>query len=163
MAAYYSSWYYVPEHATVSWWNIFQWKTGYDDGSGRTARALYWHDLDDYGDELYLELQTRVNGDGEWVKGWSNTLAIAPVPIPIGQWFHLESYYVWDTSSNGRVTTWLDGVQMWDIGGLTTEFDWPYDVYKREWTVNNYANDTTPSTHTIYIDDAAVSFSRVGP
>jgi hypothetical protein len=162
-AAFYSAWYFIPEHVTVSWWNIFQWKTGYDDGSGRTARALYWQDLDDYGDELYLELQTRVNGNGEWVKGWSNTLAVSPTPIPIGQWFHLESYYVWDTTGNGRITTWLDGVQIWDVGGLTTEFDWPFDVYKREWAINNYAADTTPSTHTIYVDDAAISYSRLGP
>lgn len=160
--AYYSAWYLVPEFVSVDWWNIFQWKTGYDDGSGRTARALYWHDIDDYGDELFLELQTRVTEEGAWVEGWATTLARSPVPIPVGEWFHLESYYRWDPNGNGQITTWLDGVEIWDVAGLTTEFEWPFDVYKREWTINNYANNTEPATHTIYIDDAAVSLSRVG-
>jgi hypothetical protein len=160
--AYYSAWYFIPEFVSVDWWNIFQWKAGYDDGSGRTARALYWHDLDEYGDELFLELQTRVTPEGDWVKGWADTLAVSPVPIPLGRWFHLESYYRWDASGNGQITTWLDGTRIWDVAGLTTEFDWDFDVYRREWTVNSYANRTTPSNHTIYVDDAAVSRARLG-
>lgn len=160
--AYYSAWYLVPQTATVDWWNIFQWKAGYDDGGGRTARALYWHDLDDYGDELFLELQTRVTPDGEWVEGWAETLAVSPAPVPVGEWFHLESYFRWDTAGNGQITTWLDGVEIWDVTGITTEFDWPFDVYKREWTVNNYANRTQPSALTLYVDDAALSLARLG-
>ena len=148
----------------LRFWNIFQWKTGYDDGSGRTARALYWHDLYNEDDgTLYLALKARVNSNGQWVQGWSTTLATSPMPIPIGQWFHLESYYKWDKNGNGRLTTWLDGVQIWNVGGITTEFDWPFNVYKREWAINNYASNTTPSTHTIYVDDAAISTSRLGP
>ncbi len=162
-SAYYSAWYFIPEYVSASWWNIFQWKAGYDDGSGRTTRPLYWFDLDDYGDELFLEVHTRVNSAGEWVQGWSDTIAVAPSPVPIGQWFHLESYYLWDVAGNGRITTWLDGARIWDIGGITTEFNWSFDIYKREWTINNYANNTTPSTHTIYVDDAAISYSRLGP
>jgi hypothetical protein len=165
-SAYYSAWFFIPEHVSVgqqSGWNIFQWKTGYFNGTQRTARALYWHDLDDYGNELYLELFTRVNSSGTWVSGWADNIAVSPIPVPIGQWFHLESYYKWDSTGNGRVTSWLDGVKIWDIGGLTTEFDWPYNVYKREWTVNNYARETTPTTHTLYVDDAAVSTTRLGP
>lgn len=161
--AYYSAWYYVPDHVSVSWWNIFQWKTGYDDGSGRTARALYWHDLFDSNGQLYLKLYGRVNSSGQWVKNSANTLAVAPVPIPVGEWFHLESYYKWDTNGNGRIATWLNGEQIWNVGGLTTEFDWEFNVYKREWAINNYANNTTPSTHTIYVDDAAISTTRLGP
>jgi hypothetical protein len=163
-AAYYSAWYYVPDHVTVTWWNILQWKTGYDDGTGRTARPLYWHDLYNEDDgTLYLELKTRVNDNGQWVEDLATTLATSPMPVPIGQWFHLESYYKWDRNGNGKLTTWLDGIQIWNVSGITTEFDWPFNVYKREWTINNYAHDTTPTTHTIYVDDAAISTSRLGP
>ena len=161
--AYYSAWYYVPDFVDVSWWNIFQWKTGYDDGSGRTARALYWHDLFDSNGDLYLKLYGRVNSDGAWVKDAAYTLGVASVPIPIGEWFHLESFYKWDADGNGRIVTWLNGEKLWDVGGLKTEFDWDFDVYKREWAINNYANRTNPTSHTIYIDDAAIATTRQGP
>jgi hypothetical protein len=163
--AYYSAWYFIPSFVENSWWNIFQWKQGYQTGpSSRTARELYWVSVSDSSDgDLRLGLHSRITPEGDWVSGQTNVLVRSQASVPIGRWFHLESRYRWDRGGNGRITTWLDGRQVWDVGGLTTEFGWDFWVWNRQWTVNNYGSGMDPAPFTIWIDDAAVATTRIGP
>jgi hypothetical protein len=158
--AYYSVWYYIPENLTVTWLNVHQWKQQYE-GS---ARHLYSASLfNDKNGNLVFKLSSSVNDNGQWRSSDSKFWGGPSAPVPIGKWFHLESYYKWGENGTGRITTWLDGAQIWDVAGITTAFDWDFASRSRMWAVNNYAADTNPTSFTIYVDDAVVSTSRLGP
>jgi hypothetical protein len=96
-----------------------------------------------------------------------------PVPPPIvhaGRWFQLEAFYRNATDSSGHFTLWLDGTQIYDVARPTNS---PVgdgspnpDVY---FTPCSLVHDLQPigdagSTNAaIYIDDVAISWSRVTP
>jgi hypothetical protein len=163
--AYYSVWYYIPERVTIPWLNALQWKQQRK-GSNGSLEGVPLYSASMYNDsdgQLVFKLHTRVDENGQWMEGHNRWLGDPSDPVPIGRWFHLESYYKWDKSGNGRIATWVDGHKIWDVSGITTEFDWSYETLRRQWTVNNYSDDTSPSKFTIYVDDVVVSTSRVGP
>lgn len=157
--AYYSAWYYIPHEFTADWNIIHEWKQQ----CGGTGCVLYAVSVrNDRNGNLTLVLGANVNSSGNWQnntnRDWSSG-----VQVPVGRWFHLESFYKWDENQNGRVISWLDGRELWDISGVTTAFNWQHNSYSRQWIVANYASDTNPSEFTMYVDDAVVSYSRVGP
>jgi len=162
--AYYSVYYYFPQVVDSTWWNIYQWKQAYLRSDGSQSRhPVYTVNPELRSDgSMYLKLRSKVGPAGDYVQPGS-TLATSSVALPIQSWVHLECLYRWSQAPDGRIACWQDGVLLWDVSGVVTEFDLPYNKHPRQWTVNNYANDTEPSTHTIYIDDAAVSPNRIGP
>ena len=58
----------------------------------------------------------------------------------------------------GRLTFWLDGRQIVDIANQPMA---PTPCI--EWNACSIGEDLTPSTAVLYVDDCAVSRSRVGP
>ena len=98
----------------------------------------------------------------EW-DGPTHSEAVSPLHVPLNTWVHLECSYRWSKTGNGQIACWQDGTKIIDAGNLYTEYDWPYLAYPRQWTVNNYATDTDPDDHTVYIDDAAIATTRLGP
>jgi hypothetical protein len=162
--AFYSVYYYFPHVVDSTWWNIYQWKQADLRADGSQPRnPVYTINPELRSDgSMYVKLRSKVGANGEYVQPGS-TSAMSNVALPIQTWVHLECFYRWSQAPDGRITCWQDGVLLWDVTGVVTEFDLPYNSHPRQWTVNNYANDTTPSTHTIYIDDAAISPTRIGP
>lgn len=178
--AYYSAWFYVPEHVDLEpahAWNIFQWKQTCQRNGSTTRCFLEGINLVDLGDRYGFRLRSRTDSAGRW--DMDNYVILARnenVNVSAGKWFHLECRRTYSTGFDGRVSCWANGELLWDVPGIRTEHEgihgdvtWEWDVqvagWRREWTVNNYnvGNQPTPSTHTVYIDDAAIALNRQGP
>jgi hypothetical protein len=85
----------------------------------------------------------------------------------VGKWFNLEAHLVQSTGRNadGRLTVWQDGELLWDMHNVRTQHGLR-DIsggarVKQSWSANNYSNGLQPSVATIYLDDAAISRSRI--
>ena len=83
-----------------------------------------------------------------------------PVPaVPIGRWFQIECLFknVSDAGGGGEIAVWLDGRQIYDS---VRPFGYSPGVY---FTPCSLADDLDPSSAELFIDDVAVSWSRVSP
>jgi putative cell wall-binding protein len=171
--AYYSAWYFVP--FTNMRDNIFQFKqadaTKWDSQGNPTAqtrRMLSKISLEWDGAAYDVAYRTRIDQPScGWRSGEADELARSDVNIPVGQWVHLEMRYVWNDQHQGRSTLWVDGVQVWDLNGICTQADNLVPKEQpRQWAVNHYlsagGNDSSRTTW-IFIDDAVISTSRIGP
>jgi hypothetical protein len=147
--AYYSTWYYFPQSFSgMRWWNIFQFKSKLSESVNDPTFVLNVTNRDG---AMYLYLYDHLNGNVN--RGTSS------VAIPVGRWFHLEVFYKQAANNTGRVTVWQDGVQILDASGIPTRRSGD-EVH---WSLANYTDNISPSTATIYADDAAISTSRLGP
>lgn len=144
---YYSVWYYFPERYSVpNWWDVFQWKSKAQsidpffilNVGNRPDGTMYFY--------LY-DWQQRVSYD-QSIKN-----------IPIGKWFQVEAFYKCRGDETGQVTFWQNGTLLFDVRNVKTR----YANGDCQWSVNNYSDDLRPIPATIYIDDAVISTSRVGP
>ena len=152
VAAYYSAWYYVPETVTVGgFWTVFKFRmrTVADDPTSDTE--LYDLDIDTApGGEMTLQLYDHRAGN--------IPLDVQGVVLPVGAWFQLEAYYRNAPDTTGRVTYWLDGQQIVDVAGHPMSPNaWV------EWNAVNVGVNLTPAVVNLFIDDCAVSLTRVGP
>ncbi len=163
-SGYFSAWYYYPQFVENTWWLVFQWKQEVaGSNNSLTHKLLYFVLLDDHPDgTMTYRLRTAVDASGNHTTNHF-TLQESTLPVPIGKWTHLECYYGWSKAADGTIACWQDGVKIFDRSGLHTELDMPYKYRPRVWTLNNYASHTAPATHTIYVDDAAISRTRRGP
>jgi hypothetical protein len=149
-AAYYSAWYYLQRTIAVgTYWVILKFRAQ----DATTMDELF--DLDlvnlDTG-EMSLQLYDH--------RGAGAVLPLdAPAPVvPVSRWFQIEAFYRNAQDDTGRLTFWLDGRQIVDIAGRSmAPTPWV------EWNACSIAEDLTPSTAVLYVDDCAVSRSRVGP
>ena len=163
-AAYYSVWYYFPQVVRpANWWNLFQWKRRFvrPDGSS-SSDPVYDVNIGNRTDgTMYFYLYSHVGNDGKYETQGVGIKASSPVNIPVNQWVNLECYYLWSIEQTGRVTCWQDNQPIMDVRNVITEFSYGDVSRPRQWTVNNYSSQTDPPTQTIYIDDAAISESRM--
>jgi len=84
------------------------------------------------------------------------TLDVPNPVVSVGAWFQLEAFYRDAADATGRLTLWLNGVQILDLPGATGPTAWV------AWDVVSVGDDLTPDTAIIYVDDCAISQSRVG-
>jgi hypothetical protein len=161
--AFYSAYYFFPEDVTPgdSWWIVMQWK---DEEAGVTLHPTWMVNAWDWenGGEMRFTLRRGVGSDNQPIMPHV-VEASAPMVIPLGRWVHLECYYEWSIEPEGRVACWQDGVPIWDLTGVRTDLDMGYRHFPRQWTTTNYSEETTPTRVTIYVDDAAISLTRLGP
>jgi hypothetical protein len=152
-AAYYSGWFYLTRTVTVgTFWVIFKFRTRSNADDPSTTAEFYDLDLVNMpSGEMTLRLYDhRTTAD--------IPLDVAAPVVPVGSWFQIEAYYRNAADATGRVTYWLNGQQIVDVAGQPTgPTPWV------EWDACSVGEDLTPSTTTLYIDDCAVSLSRVGP
>ncbi len=149
--AYYSAWFYVPRaYQTTADWSIVQFQVPTADASV-------------VGQLLDIDLRSLPDGDlilsvydhrGAYLRAPTPDPAI---PVPIGQWFQIETYYRNAADDTGEVAVWLDGQLNYD---LRRPFDANGTVY---WTVGSKTYGLSPAESVIYVDDAAVSLARVTP
>jgi hypothetical protein len=146
---YYSAWYYLPRSISVGmYWVIFKFRQQDQD----VMDELY--DLDlinlDSGEMSLRLFDHRRGGDVP--------LQVDSPVVPVGQWFQIEAFYRNAQDATGRLTFWLNGRPIVDIANQPTgSTPWI------EWNACSIGQDLTPSTAVLYIDDCAVSRSRVGP
>ena len=148
--AYYSAWFYLPRaYQATADWSIVELQVPTSGDSGVVGQLI---DID---------LRSLPNGD-LILSVYDHRAAYlrSPTPdpailVPVGQWFQIETFYRNDDS--GQLTVWLDGQLDYDIH---RPFGSNSTVY---WTVSNKTYGLSPAESTIYVDDAAVSLTRVTP
>lgn len=149
---YYSAWYYFPRrYEPRTWWNIFQFKTHDRSGVSQPAWSLNVGNLPSGKMTFYLYSSLQQ-------KTYNRPLTPNPLPIPVGRWVHVEAFYRRATDGTGRIAVWQDGTKIYDITGVRTALTGYTD-----WSITNYTDDIRPGTVTIYVDDAKISTSRLGP
>ncbi len=147
--AYYSAWFYFPQNYTgMIWWNVFQFKSKLSNTNNDPLWILNVGNRADGTMYFYLY---------DWIDRRSYTQHIAN--IPVGKWIQVEAYYQQATDHTGRITFWQDGTMLFDLNGIVTRR--PGDEI--DWSVDNYTDNITPSTATIYVDDAAISTKWLAP
>jgi hypothetical protein len=152
-SAYYSAWYYLPDNVRVGvFWTIFKLRRRYVAADPTSE------------DELYdVNLETLPTGElALWVYDHRVAGRIpldVPEPVvPIGRWFQVETYFRNAQDTTGRATLWFDGAQIVDVTGAPMgPTPWV------EWDAVSVAVGLSPSLATLFVDDAAISRTRVGP
>lgn len=146
--AYYSAWFYFPNtYRPDVWWNIFQFKTRTARGSdpawainvgNRPDGTMFLYLFDDFNRQSHSQ---------------------SAVDLPPNTWVNITCFLRQSAFRRGQVKCWQDGVVLWDLNGVTTNY--PEGV--NEWSVNNYSDAVSPSPTILFIDDATVSPSAVYP
>jgi len=160
-AAYYSAWIYFPQVFDSDWYMLMQWKTESSYEGSDPVKSVNIQRVDD--GTLHLALYDFVGNDGTYNGKGAGMKAISPLVFPTGQWVHLESFYKWDQDSAGSIIVWQDGVEVLHQDGTRTQYPYNYGTLPRQWSVNAYGDKLDPNPHSMFLDDAAISRSRLGP
>jgi hypothetical protein len=149
--AYYSAWYYLPtSYLTKSQWTIQKFR----------SRSISAPDLVNHGHDL--NLRTLPGGDiilyvySHDAAYLQAPLASPPAFVPVGTWFHLEVLFRPRTDETGRLLIWLDDRLVYDLENRRTA-----DTSDVLWSPCSVGEDVEPSPKVIYVDDAAISHTRV--
>jgi hypothetical protein len=148
--AYYSAWFFLPEAYRLEPQLTLMRLRSRDPGSSEPFN----------GEELQLRslssggyvLQVFSNNNGFLLEPIAN-----PAPyVESGRWFQLEARF--EPQSAGRLRVWLDGTLAYDLmnrpGAIGSE---------QVLGVCNVAESAEPSPVVVFVDDVAVSLSRVSP
>jgi hypothetical protein len=148
--AYYSAWFLLPEHYRLDPWLTLMQLTSRDDATDElhTAEQLKLRSLPSGG---YV-LQVYNDNAGALLEPLSD-----PAPqVEAGRWFQIEARF--EPHDAGRLRIWLDGTLIYDLS------DRPGATGAHQvLSVSNIAEKSTPAPLVLYVDDAAVSLSRVSP
>jgi hypothetical protein len=156
--AYYSAWYYVPrQYQTLSQWTIqkFQSRSVTDptvisQGFDLNLRALPPTSAASIGGQLVLYIYSH---DPTYLQ---LPLANPPAFVPVGAWFQVETLYLNATDDTGRFLVWLNDRLVYDMESIhTAQSD---DLL---WSACDIAEAIDPAPPELYVDDAAISLSRV--
>jgi len=148
---YYSAWFYIPPSYTVrGWLSLMHFRCSHT-GDGNNMFPIWDVNLIPRTDgSLIAQLFNYVTA--------VNVSQIVPIPVPISKWVHLEMLLRKAPDATGEIAVWQDGVLIIDLQNVATaETDWV------QWDVGGASNDVAPATGVVYIDDAAISTSRLGP
>lgn len=172
-ALYYSAWFYLPTAVTPNgsglFWNLFQFKSRSTGGRDDPLWAFY-ADADGKGGVRLragwgyggATVAGPKSGDSVGAKNFYQTTA----SLPVGKWVHLEAFLRQSSGFDGQVTLWQDGVKLFDFTNVRTSYaNGTYNSWnaENEWAVLSYSDGLSPSPATIFIDDAVISTTRVGP
>ena len=149
--AYYSAWYYLPRaYITNSQWTIQKFRSRSETDPDIVSHG---HDLNLRtlpGGEVILYV---VSHDPAYLQA---PLANPPAFVPTETWFHLEVLFRARTDETGRLLVWLDDRLVYDLENRRTAGS--SDLL---WSPCSVGKDVTPSPKVIYVDDAAISYTRV--
>jgi hypothetical protein len=154
--AYYSAWLYFPRtYEAPDWWNVFQFKSRIGTrndpvwivnvGNRPPTNHMYLY--------LYYWLANGPHAGETGPRHYEQTA----LDLPVGRWVHLEAYLAQSGAYSGHIIVWQDGTKLFDLRNVRTH----YPGGDNEWSVDNYAQNLTPSTATIYVDDAAIGTQRI--
>jgi hypothetical protein len=149
--AYYSAWYYLPRASrTTNDWTIMQIRAPVP--GDPTVISLF----------LDVDLRSLPGGDmiltvfdhrPQFLRAATPDPA---VPVPIGSWFQIETFFRNATDDTGRFMVWQNGQLLYD---LHRPSGFNQTVY---FTPCSVSENLSPTDSVIYLDDAAVSVERVG-
>ncbi|MDF3065447.1 MAG: hypothetical protein K0R38_1048 [Polyangiaceae bacterium] len=148
--AYYSAWYLIPEAQRVMpYLTIMRLRSRGDDGVLKNGEELQIRSIPT-GDYV---LSVFHNNSGFLLE----PVADPPPLVQAGRWFHLEARY--EPQSAGRLRVWLDGEIFYDLTGRPGSAS--PDLVLGVCNVAQRSEGSEPVV--LFVDDAAVSLSRVGP
>ncbi len=154
--AYYSVWYYLPQaHQTTTAWFILRFK-GFTPGSEAGIDPPYSELLDLSLQSLPGGNMTLVLSDARHQYGTSPLPDVVPI-VPIGQWFQIECFYRNTMDANGELAIWLNGTKIYDVVRPMAPNPWVY------FSPCSMAYTLDPPNAELYIDDVAISWTRVTP
>jgi hypothetical protein len=148
--AYYSAWFLLPEQYRIEPWLTLMRLSSRDDAADglHSAEELQLRSLASGG----YALQVFNNNAGFLLEPLAD-----PVPrVEPGRWFQIEARL--EPQAEGRLRVWLDGQLAYDLRGRPGATG-----HDQVLTVANIAETSTPAPLVLYVDDAAVSLSRVSP
>jgi hypothetical protein len=157
---YYSAWHSIPsgihlpyEVARTGWLSLVHFR-GSPTGDGRNPYATWDLNVNQKGDGLlYAHLfnyRTQVNVERK--------SSLPPLPTPFDRWVHIEIFMRRASGPTGRMEVWQDGESLLEVDGVATApNDWV------EWSIGSASNDVSPTPALVYVDDAAISISQLGP
>jgi len=151
-ALYYAAWFLIPaQYATASRWTIVKFRLR-DSVSGADPAEGF-------------DLDLRALPDGDYVLSafdHNQDYLQAPIALPapivrVKSWFQLEVLYRPSANADGGIVVWLDGRPVYRLEHHPTAADGAF------FSPCNVALDLTPSPAALYVDDAAVSLTRITP
>lgn len=145
--AYYSAWFFIDgAHTPDQYWTIFYFFYQRTPGDTTTRHGLWDINLGRTNVYFFDEPNTHTINP------------TTPKAYPMGRWFHLEAFFEYQPARNGHVRLWLDGDEVMDVTNLGAA---PSDnLY---WGIGSDNDHMTPSSCTVYVDDATISTERLGP
>ncbi len=148
--AYYSAWFLLPEAQRITpYLTVMRLRSRGEDGALLNGEELQLRSLSS-GDYV---LSVFHNNAGFLLE----PVADPPPLVEAGRWFHLEARY--EPQSAGRLRVWLDGELRYDLSGRPGAA-----TANLVMSVCNAAKTSEPSAPVVlFVDDAAVSHSRVTP
>jgi hypothetical protein len=162
--AVYESWYYMPQRITVpEWWNVMQWK---QHGTVAGSDPIYTVNVNNRADgSMFLRLYKHYGTDGAYNTAGNDWVDSAPINVPVGRWWKLTCRYRFSYAPTGQITCWQDDQLIFDRQNVQTAYNYgaPSDGRPYQWTVNNYADNTAPGTHTIWVDDLTIATPGATP
>lgn len=151
-AAYYGAWFYIPSEVTASdTWNLFHFEGREPSDPQPEDQHGLW------------DVSVRVATDGSlrvYVYDFLRGATIQDLDsneIPVGQWFHLETYFERASDASGRFSVYVSGQLALDLSDLATD-----DATLGQWYVGNFAAAITPSVNTLIVDDVTIDTERQG-
>jgi hypothetical protein len=150
--AYYRSWFYLAEdHTPNSWWSIFLFRAVKD----RNASIDLWsvNLVRTSDNKLTVALFDHQYDNGNNTKGRTiNVTGTAPI-VPVKQWFQLQASLHVAEGAPSQLTVWLDGVEVLKLAD-TTAAPAKQPLY---WVIGNGGGKMSPTTSTVYVDDAEIA------
>ena len=151
--AYASAWYYLPSAPqTTSYWTIGQIRSQPANDPDASAHGINLNLKILPGGQVVLVI---FDNDETQLQA---PLADPPPFVALGSWFQLEALYENGGSAPGRITVWLDGKRVYEVatGPLL-------DTATSYFMPCNVSRNLGESPVAIYVDDAAISLTRVTP
>jgi len=144
--AYYGAWYFVPNVPRTSRnWNLFFFQGG--DGPNLNLQGVWDVSLADDGNgglQLYIFEHT---GQDSGIRHDVTTV----MPIPIGEWFHIQFFMRRAADATGEIDLYQDGTNILQLSNIVT-----FTTKWGQWYVGNLANALDPAESTVYVDDISV-------
>jgi hypothetical protein len=154
--AYYSAWYYLPQSVAVGfYWVImkFRYRTVIDDPT--TEGELFDVNLTSPSSGV-MSLRLYDHQSSGTQPAGDQPLKVPNPPVAVNAWFQIEAFYRAASDSTGQLTLWLNGQEILDLPGATGPAGWV------AWDVVSVAESLTPEPAIIYVDDCAISKTRIG-
>ena len=165
-AAYYSTWMFFPQTMNPNkyepwdpgdggWWNVFQFKANDSNDQSQPMWTLNV-DHDDRSGRMSFYLYSKYNSP-------ASHAAETALPIPVGEWVHVEAYYLASHVNEGRITIWQNGQRIIDVADVRTVLT--DEASRPIWGIGSYtdhiAGGPEAGSATIFFDDCIISTRRI--
>jgi hypothetical protein len=146
--AYFSVWYYLPQaYETVTSWAIQSYGSVLEGDPPVIAAGIDLRIRRLPGGEIVLYVFSH---DQDFLQA---PLADPPPFVPVGRWFQIET----ELDTQGSFNVWLDGELAYALR------DWPVPNAHKRFTPCSVGQTIQPSPVELFVDDVAVSVTRVTP